>query len=198
MRYAPAVNSLAILVAAVTLTVLAPQRGQRGPAAPAKDVTGTVAINGAAVTMTNVYAFATRTPTGQDDGTLLFFSSAPVPDDVLKGLVTAPNIVSRARLAAVAMNGQLTAVDLYIRPLAIAEARSGTPAKTGMASTFYSKIFAAMSGYTSHAGGEQLTLSKSEAGTLAGTARQPLQKLSSGATVQYELTFKTKVRTPGK
>jgi hypothetical protein len=191
------VNSLALLLAAVTITALSPQRK---PAAPAHDVTGTASINGAAVAMTNVYAFATRTPTGQDDGTLLFFTSAPMPDDVLKTLVTAPNIVNRAKVAGLAMNGQLTAIDVYIRPLAIAEARSGTPAQTGMASTFYSKVFANLSGYTSHAGAERLVLSKSEAGAIAGTVRLALQKLSSpgGATVQYELTFKTKLRNPEK
>jgi hypothetical protein len=189
------VNPWTALIFALAVTAVA---SQRGPAAPARDASGTLSINGAAVTMTNAYAFATRTPTGQDDGTLLFFTSAPIPDDVLKTLVTAPNIINRPKVAALAMSGQLTAVDVYMRPLAIAEARSGTPAQTGMASTFYSKVLANVSGYTSHAGAERLVLSKSEAGAIAGTVRLPIQKLQGGATVQYELTFKTKLRNPEK
>ncbi len=198
MRYAPRVSSLAVLLAAAATIVVAQQRG---PASPARgDVTGSVAIDGVSVPMTNVYAFATRTPTGQDDGTLLFFTSAPLPDDVLKDLVAGRGIANRARLGAMALGGQLTAVDVYLRPLAIAEARSGTPAAAGMASTLYSKAFSTVSGYTSHAGTERLTLVKSEAGTIAGTVRLPLQKLTSsgGATVQYDLTFKAKLRTPEK
>jgi hypothetical protein len=161
--------------------------------AQAKEVTGTFTIEKTAHTMTNAYAFARRSGAGEDQGLLILFTSAPVPAEIIRGYINNGWIKEKA------LKGELTAIEILLRPGTIEEARTAAGVRNCCQSNFYAKGLISEDLSLSISGTQQLSLAKTEAGRIAGRVQLPLTKnppaFGGGATIQYDLTFNTKVLT---
>lgn len=98
-----------------------------------------------------------------------------------------------------ALKGELTAIEFFIRPETIVEARTAAGARNCCQSSFYAKRLITEDLNLSVSGTQEVSITKSQAGRIAGRVQYPLRKnapnVGGGATIQYDLTFNTKILT---
>ncbi len=161
--------------------------------AQVKEVTGTFTINKTVVTMTNAYAFARRSGAGDDQGVLLLFTSAPVPADAIRGYMNNSWWQSKA------LNGELTAIEVILPAHTMQQARTAANQLNCCQSNFYAKGLITEDLSLSISGTQEVTITQAPAGRIAGHVVLPVTKnapnFGGGATIQYDLTFNTRLLT---
>jgi hypothetical protein len=155
-------------------------------------VTGTFTINKTVHTIKNVYAFARKNGVGEDQGPVILFASAPVPVEVIR-----THVINRNWIQQKALQGELVALEVVIRPPTIEEARTAAGALNCCQSNFFAKGLITEDLNFSISGTQQLSITKAEAGRIAGRVQLPLTRnspqMGGGATIEYDLTFNTRV-----
>ncbi len=156
------------------------------------EVTGTFTINKTVHTIKNVYAFARKNGAGEDQGPVILFTSAPVPVEVIR-----THVINKTWVQQKALLGELVALEVLVRPATIEEARTAAGARSCCQSNFFAKGLITEDLNFAISGTQQLSITKAEAGRISGRVQLPLTKNSPsigfGATIQYDLTFNTRI-----
>ena len=156
------------------------------------EVTGTFTINGTPHKLTHVYAFARKSGSGEDQGPLILFTSVPVPAEVIRTYV-----IDKSWVQQKALKGELVAIEVVVRPATVEEARTAAGARNCCQSNFFGKGLITEDRSLSISGTQQLLIAKSEPGRIAGRVQLPSTKnapgMGGGATIQYDVTFNTRI-----
>ncbi len=162
-----------------------------GLSAQTREVTGTFTVNTTVHTMTNVYAFARRNGLGEEQGLKLLVTSAPVPAEVIRGYINNSWIQDKA------LKGEIVALELLVFPEQLEKARAAGGFRNCCQTNFYAKGLITEDLSLSISGTQELSIAKADAGRIAGRVQLQTTKTTLGAraTLQYDLTFNTKLLT---